>query len=435
MRLIKLLSVFLLLAAVFPARFLTYAAEGVAASQGAEGAKEETAIVAEGKINVRGKPSLIGEVVTQLERGEKVTILERIATTPAKEGEPTNWAKIKLPPNTPVWVFAPFVKDGAVSVSRLNVRGGRGEAYSVLGRLNRGEEVKVIRQVEEWMEVEPPTNAYAFVDATLLQPEGAQTTATIQQPQVQPQRQPEQPSVAVQTPPTSTPPTAPGITQPETPAVAVTAPQTSVPIQLPGSNQPETPKAAPAAPTTNNTQNVATTPTQPEQPSNPTTEPPATPPEVSSPSAAVATVTQSPPAIEVPNSVTAPLDVSSATAPSTNQPSVAATAPTTSPLPTELPKVAPPVERKSEPAPKRIVRREGIVRATTSIQAPTWYELVNPETKKRVNYLFSDGMEINLKDYRGQKVVVSGEEGLDPRWPNTPILDMETLDVLPNESR
>ena len=44
-------------------------------------------------------------------------------------------------------------------------------------------------------------------------------------------------------------------------------------------------------------------------------------------------------------------------------------------------------------------------------------------------------MEINLKDYRGQKVVVSGEEGIDPRWPNTPILDMETLDVLPNESR
>jgi hypothetical protein len=79
------------------------------------------------------------------------------------------------------------------------------------------------------------------------------------------------------------------------------------------------------------------------------------------------------------------------------------------------------------------VRREGIVRATTSIQAPTWYELEHAETKKRINYLFSDSMEINLKDYRGQKVVVSGEEAIDPRWPNTPILDMQTLDVLPNE--
>src|SRR5687768_335771 len=100
-------------------------------------AAEENAIVAEGKINVRGQPSLIGEVVTQLEQGNQVTVLERITnSTPRTPGEPTNWAEIKLRPNTPVWVFAPFVKDGAVAVSRLNVRGGRGENYSVLGRLD-----------------------------------------------------------------------------------------------------------------------------------------------------------------------------------------------------------------------------------------------------------------------------------------------------------
>ncbi|MGZ8940804.1 MAG: SH3 domain-containing protein, partial [Limisphaerales bacterium] len=89
-------------------------------------AAEESAIVDEGRINVRGKPSLIGEVVTQLERGEKVTVLERITNSTPRPGDPTNWAKIKFPNNTPVWVFAPFVKDGVVSVSRLNVRAGRG---------------------------------------------------------------------------------------------------------------------------------------------------------------------------------------------------------------------------------------------------------------------------------------------------------------------
>jgi hypothetical protein len=121
----------------------------------------------------------------------------------------------------------------------------------------------------------------------------------------------------------------------------------------------------------------------------------------------------------------------------TPEPSIAITPeqPVTSPLPAteNLPQVAPPVVTRSEPPPKRVVRREGIVRATSSIQAPTWYELVHADTKKRINYLFEENMGINLKDYRGQKVVVSGEEAIDPRWPNTPILDMQTLDVLPND--
>ena len=103
------------------------------------------------------------------------------------------------------------------------------------------------------------------------------------------------------------------------------------------------------------------------------------------------------------------------------------------PRPEDLPQVAPPVEKRTEAPSKRVVRREGVVRATTSIQAPTWYELVHADTKKRINYLFDENMGINLKDYRGQKVVVSGEEAIDPRWPNSPILDMQSLDVLPND--
>src|SRR5688572_28478444 len=123
---------------------------------------EETAVVTEGKINVRGKPSFAGEVITQLERGNKVTVLERINIEKPKPNEPTNWARIKLPENTPVWVFAPFVKENKVAVTRLNLRAGPSENYSVVGRMNRGDEVKGIRTVEEWTEIEAPKDAYAF---------------------------------------------------------------------------------------------------------------------------------------------------------------------------------------------------------------------------------------------------------------------------------
>jgi uncharacterized protein YgiM (DUF1202 family) len=76
---------------------------------------EQTAVVTEQKINVRGQPSLIGEVVTQLQKGDTVTVLEDVSLEKPKPGEPTNWAKIKLPANTPVWVFSSLIKDGVVT--------------------------------------------------------------------------------------------------------------------------------------------------------------------------------------------------------------------------------------------------------------------------------------------------------------------------------
>jgi hypothetical protein len=335
---------------------------------------EETAVVTEGKVNVRGKPSLVGEVITQLERGDKVTVLERITAEKSKENEPTNWAKIKLPQNTPVWVFAPFVKDGKVAATRLNLRAGPGENHDVIGRLNRGDEVKAIRTIEEWTEIEAPKDAYAFIDLTLVKFDGATnapapTIAATPQPQ-QPEKTEPQPAPVTTTTPAPTP---------ETNAVAAATTET-----------PATPAAVRLA------------------------EP-------------VASEARSP-------ADTAPATTSAATNLATTVPEIPRTTPQTTPQP--LPKVAPPVpSRRNEPLPKRVVRREGVIRATKSIQAPTWYELVNADSGKTINYLYDEKMReklgLNLKDYRGKKVVVTGEEAIDSRWPNTPILDLETMDVLP----
>lgn len=329
----------------------------------------ESAVVTEGKINVRGKPGFIGEVITQLERGEKVTVIERIHLEKPKEGEPTNWARIKLPQNTPVWVFAPFVKDGKVAATRLNLRAGPGENHSVIGRLNRGDDVKAIRTVVEWMEVEAPEDAYAFIDLTLVKfdgtnaPPGIPTKVTPEAP-----TEPAAPNLAVNQPEPATnqPPTVVASTS------AAPAPQENAP---PGAVSNETVRSETAA-----------------------VEPPAAPNPVNEPAVA-------PPAIQ------------------TSTPAPVATA-----RREELPLLAP---RKSAAEAKRIVRREGVVAATKSIQAPTWYQLVHPETGKVINYLYEERLGVKLKDYRGQKVMVSGEEAIDPRWPNTPIIDLETLDVLP----
>src|SRR5437773_967070 len=124
---------------------------------------EEAALVKKNRVNVRAQATPNSEVITQLKKGETVTVLEEIAARKPKHGEPAKWAKIQLPPNTPVWVYAPYIEttNNTVNIKRLNLRAGPGERFSIIGRIERGTPVKQIRTTDNWMEIEAPTNPYA----------------------------------------------------------------------------------------------------------------------------------------------------------------------------------------------------------------------------------------------------------------------------------
>jgi uncharacterized protein YgiM (DUF1202 family) len=134
---------------------------------------------------------------------------------------------------------------------------------------------------------------------------------------------------------------------------------------------------------------------------------------------------------------------------------IAVTEPTPTPTPvTEPPTVTPPTTEPStptpavtneppstttqpkgdEPPPKRIVQREGYVRGTSSIQAPTRYELISPDNHKTMNYLLlppgTSPKDVDLGQYKGMKIIVTGEEGLDERWRNTPVLTIQKIVVI-----
>jgi len=81
--------------------------------------------------------------------------------------------------------------------------------------------------------------------------------------------------------------------------------------------------------------------------------------------------------------------------------------------------------------PKRIVRRQGVVKATLSIQAPTYFELVSAETGKLINYLHATSPDQKVKSLKGKRVIVSGEEIIEPRWPTTPVVEIETIELAP----
>jgi hypothetical protein len=114
--------------------------------------------------------------------------------------------------------------------------------------------------------------------------------------------------------------------------------------------------------------------------------------------------------------------------------------PVTAERPVTVPVVAPPLTNEPTPeapppAPdtprKRIVSREGIVRYTVSIQAPTDYELVGADTGRMLNYLLPATPAIKLRPYHGQRIIVTGEEQFDSRWKVTPMIVVQTIELAP----
>jgi uncharacterized protein YraI len=61
---------------------------------------------------------------------------------------------------------------------KLNLRAGPSENYSVLGVIERGTAVSEIITKDDWTQIEPPTNAYAFVAAMYLKQAASGTMAT-----------------------------------------------------------------------------------------------------------------------------------------------------------------------------------------------------------------------------------------------------------------
>jgi SH3-like domain-containing protein len=109
-----------------------------------------------------------------------------------------------------------------------------------------------------------------------------------------------------------------------------------------------------------------------------------------------------------------------------------ASTPTPAPVPpiNPAPVPAPLPPEEETPAAPRIVQREGIVGGTVSIQAPSHYQLESLDNGKVIDYLYTTSTNVVLGRYKGMTVLVSGEEGLDERWPNTPVITIQKIQVV-----
>ncbi|MBM3876828.1 MAG: hypothetical protein FJ386_08940 [Verrucomicrobia bacterium] len=419
-------------------------------------AAEQTATVKDNRVNIRGQATLNSEVITQLKKGETVTVLEQIPVKAPKAGEPRAWLRIALPANTPVWVFNSFISNNAVHVPKLNVRAGPGENYSIVARMEKGAPVKPLRTSGAWMEIEPPPGASAFVAAeTVIRKSGegeatasstssgksgvrASGSPTAVRPgsdpsisggRVDPSTTPaplSEPTLVrvepIRTNPLTTVPSNPALLTPASPAAALPA---TAPVTTPVTTTPAVPPVTSATPV------VATAPSP--TPGTPTSAA-AIPAAAAKSESAAATA----PAggevyyqIQVPppkRSIWSRIFGWGGGQETGEQRDAAkrAQAPPPKKLAVTSTNTPPPVV-ETEPGPPRVVTREGIVRKVWNVQAPSNWELADIYTGRTINYLYSTNESVPWASIKGRVILVTGEEMIDRRWPRMPVLRIETL--------
>jgi hypothetical protein len=321
-----------------------------------------TATVTCDVLDVRGRGSFAGEVITHVKKGETVTVLEQITLDQPRANEPANWSRIEMPSNAPVWISTALVdpETKAVRVKKANVRGGPGENYSVVGRLDKGTVVKQIRQRQDWTEIETPADVCGFVASQYLENES------------------EAPA------PVAAPVAAPVVTAAPVAAPAPAPVAAPVVVNVPAEAQPPvpakpvevvTPAPAPVAPVASATL-VAPAPTTASQ--------------ADQELAALRRATASEPVVTQPAFVPPPVD---------------------------------------DTVP-RVVTREGFLHRAYNIQAPADFELHDIKTGDLIDYI-QPAKGQKLKIYVGTRVQITGSESLDKRWARTPILQVQSVDLMP----
>lgn len=110
------------------------------------------------RVNLRARPELNAEVVAQVHTGDRLAVISELP----------DWVEVVPPDTVDVWAYRDFIKDGVVTVKKLNLRAGPGINYSIVGSLSNGDAVTVRGHFGEWLKV-APTNASLWVSREFVE--------------------------------------------------------------------------------------------------------------------------------------------------------------------------------------------------------------------------------------------------------------------------
>ncbi len=352
---------------------------------------------------------------------EPVKLKKKKSAAKHKKAEPKRVAI-----NEPTVTLAPGAAE--VAADNVNVRGQAGLKGEFITHLNKGDAVTVISQINldkhqvdepsQWAKIAFPTNAHVWVNSAFLDA----TNKTVLAKKLNLRAGPgENYSVL-------------GVVERGTPVNIITVRGDWTQIDPPATayafiaamylKQEATGNLAANPPPSTETQPAPVTPPVEAQPTpTPAPEPAPAPVPAPAPTPTPTPVTESQPIVTQPTPPTpTPAPAEAATTPTP--------APATAPEPASAPAAASSDNSAATNAAPRIVTHEGVVRRVSSIIEPTAYELYDPTTGTDLNYLYTTTPNLDFSIYKGLRIIVTGEETLSERWPKTPVLTVERIQVV-----
>jgi SH3-like domain-containing protein len=115
--------------------------------------------ISKDKVNVRSRADKTSEVVTQVNKGDAVEVLDR-------KGD---WVKIVLPGTTKCYAATKFVKDGVSTGDAIHIRCGPGTNFKEVGKLAKGEAVDVVEVKGDWTQIKPTGHCAGWVAAEFIE--------------------------------------------------------------------------------------------------------------------------------------------------------------------------------------------------------------------------------------------------------------------------
>lgn len=123
-------------------------------------AAKNSVTISEDTVNIRSGPSLSYQLVKQVNKGEKYTIIKekgdwiQIQLSAAKTGWVANWV-VTRSSNTTTASKSSNSKNitAQVNTNQLRVRSGPGTSFRIIGSLDKGQAVSIIEENENWLKI------------------------------------------------------------------------------------------------------------------------------------------------------------------------------------------------------------------------------------------------------------------------------------------
>ena len=130
-------------------------------------------------INVRTDSTVSSEVICQVQKGDVVEVVS----------SRYDWYKIRLPNQAPSYIRKDMVKiledeNAVVIKDKVNVRSKPDISSAILGKLNKGAQISVLEEAQDWYKIEPVNASFGWLNKNFASRIDEENTAPAQTPLV-----------------------------------------------------------------------------------------------------------------------------------------------------------------------------------------------------------------------------------------------------------